>query len=271
LGILDLNKFSQALRVRWQWLKWKDANKPWGRLPILQSRTEEALFRACTTITVGNGQATKFWHDRWIDGQSPKDHAPALYRLTRRKKITVAQGCNARKWLNGLQRMNSGEEINQLVLLWSLINQVQLSEQPDDIHWRFATDGKYTTKSAYEAQFLWQVKVESNCKFYSWLFLQNKLWIADRLNKYGGNANPVCQLCRSQPESLLHMVAQCSYSKTVWFILSNWLGTDLQNTPTTLFRHLQTWWRAMLTSGNNGKLDSTRAQARLQKMIHARF
>jgi hypothetical protein len=163
----------------------------------------------------------------------------------------VAQGCNARKWLNGLERINSREEINQLVLLWSLINQVQLSEQPDDIHWRFAADGKYTTKSAYEAQFLgsypdfewehlWQVKVENKCKFYFWLFLQNKLWIADRLNKYSGNANLVCQLCRSQPESLLHMVAQFSYSKIVWFILSNWLGTDLQNTPTTHFRCLQT-------------------------------
>jgi hypothetical protein len=106
-------------------------------MQIPQSRTEDALFRACTAITVGIGQGTKFWLDWWINGQSPKDLAPALYRLTRRKNISVAQGCHARKWLTELQQINTGEEINQLVLLWSLINQVQLSEQPDGICWRF--------------------------------------------------------------------------------------------------------------------------------------
>jgi hypothetical protein len=139
LGILELNKFNQALRVRWQWLKWTDANKPWGQMYIPQSRAEDALFRACTAITVGNGQGTKFWLDRWINGQSPKDLAPTLYRLTRHKNITVAQGCHGGKWLTGLQQINTGEEVNQLVLLWSLINQVQLSEQPDSIsagEWR---------------------------------------------------------------------------------------------------------------------------------------
>jgi hypothetical protein len=28
LGILDLSKFNMALRLRWQWFKWTDPNKP---------------------------------------------------------------------------------------------------------------------------------------------------------------------------------------------------------------------------------------------------
>jgi hypothetical protein len=142
-----------------------------------------------------------------------------------------------------------------------------------------AGDGKYTTKSAYEAQFLgsypdfewehlWKAQTENKCKFHSWLLIQNKLWNADRLIKYGANANPVCQLCRSQPEPILHMVAKCSYSRSVWRILSSWLGTDLQDIPAARFQRLQAWWRGMLASGNNGNQDLEHAQARLQKLIY---
>jgi hypothetical protein len=129
---------------------------------------------------------------------------------------------------------------------------------------------KCTTKSAYEVQFLrsypgfewehqWKAQVENKCKFHSWLLIQNKLWTADRLIKYGANANPACQLCRSQPESILHVVAQCSYSRTVWIILSRWLGTDLHNIPAAHLRRLQAWWRATLASGSNGNQDPAHA------------
>jgi hypothetical protein len=36
---------------------------------------EEALFRACTTIKLGNGNKVKFWKDNWLNGQAPKDIA----------------------------------------------------------------------------------------------------------------------------------------------------------------------------------------------------
>jgi hypothetical protein len=108
---------------------------------------------------------------------------------------------------------------NQLVGLWSLTNQVHLTGQQDSIQWNFKADGQYSTKSAYEAQFagafpdfewkqMWHAKVENKCKFHSWPLLQKKLWTADRLSKYGGDADIICQLCRTQPESVLHMVTQ---------------------------------------------------------------
>jgi hypothetical protein len=144
-----------------------------------------------------------------------------------------------------------------------LINQAHLTDQSDAIHWRFTADGNYSTKSAYDAQFagsypdfkwkqLWHAKVENKCKFYSWLLVQNKLWTADRLNKYGGDVNPICQLCCTQPESALHMIAQFSYSRSVWLTLSSWMGTDLHAPPSTNFRRFQSWWSAMLSSGIHG-------------------
>jgi hypothetical protein len=63
LGVLDLGRFNKAMRLRWQWLKWKNQSKHWSKMPLAQSNTEIKLFRVCTPITVGNGSNTKFWHE----------------------------------------------------------------------------------------------------------------------------------------------------------------------------------------------------------------
>lgn len=34
LGVLDLVAFNRALRMRWQWLKWKNNSKPWSEMTI---------------------------------------------------------------------------------------------------------------------------------------------------------------------------------------------------------------------------------------------
>jgi hypothetical protein len=41
-GILDLSKFNMALRLRWQWYKWKDTHKSWTKMNIRHSETEES-------------------------------------------------------------------------------------------------------------------------------------------------------------------------------------------------------------------------------------
>jgi hypothetical protein len=63
---------------------------------------------------------------------------------------------------------------------------------------------------------IWKAKVENKCRFFIWLLLQARLPMADRIANHGGHANSVCTLCRTNAETHLHMVAQCSYTKAVW-------------------------------------------------------
>ena len=63
LGVMDLEGFSRALR-----------------LPCDQ--TDMILFRACTSITLGNGHKTLFWHANWISDGPLKVRAPELYKIT---------------------------------------------------------------------------------------------------------------------------------------------------------------------------------------------
>jgi hypothetical protein len=123
---------------------------------------------------------------------------------------------------------------------------------------------KYSTRSAYTAQFLgsfadnnwgklWKVKAENKCKVWAWLILQNKLKNVDRIMKNGGSANPVCQLCYTHNESAAHMLLSCPYSRAVWQQLKEWSGLEPLQPPTQPYRRLKTWWNRMLFAGRTNR------------------
>lgn len=58
LGVLDLQRFNNALRLRWLWQAKTGANKPWKGLLEQPSKADMALFASMTEVTVGNGMAT---------------------------------------------------------------------------------------------------------------------------------------------------------------------------------------------------------------------
>jgi hypothetical protein len=136
LRILHLERFNRALHLHWPWLKWKTPSKPWSQMELTLSPTEMALFRACTSITIGDGTQISFWHDRWLEGKAPKDIAPALLRFAWRKNHSVAQALRDGAWMKGLQRISSTAEVHQFINLWNMVTQVQLSGKPNDIAWQ---------------------------------------------------------------------------------------------------------------------------------------
>jgi hypothetical protein len=167
------------------------------------------------------------------------------------KNLMVAKALQGRKWMQGLQRITSTEEVRQFVALWHKINEIELSDQPDAINWRLTTSGNYSTSSTYAAQFLgacsdhnwgsvWAVKAEDKCKIFCWLHLQNKLWTADRILRTGGQSNPTCQLCRTYPENAMHMMLLCPFAASVWQGLENWIGTQPLALPVSDYWKLKT-------------------------------
>jgi hypothetical protein len=57
-----------------------------------------------------------------------------------------------------------------------------------------------------------ETKSEAKVPFFMWLLLKSKLPTADRINKRGGHADPICKLCHCRQENHLHMMAKCSYA-----------------------------------------------------------
>jgi hypothetical protein len=111
------------------------------------------------------------------------------------------------RWMSGLNRICSQEQLEQFVKLWSLVQQVSLLEgRRDAIVWTLTPDGKYSAQSAYNVQFLgrikqphlervWKVRAEGKVQMFLWLLLQNRKWTAERLRDRGLQHDDRCCLC----------------------------------------------------------------------------
>jgi hypothetical protein len=89
LGVLDLERFTRALRLRWLWYQWKHRDRAWNNLDLPVDARDKDLFAASTVVTVGDGTLARFWTSSWVDGRTPKSIAPALFKKSKRKNITV--------------------------------------------------------------------------------------------------------------------------------------------------------------------------------------
>ena len=69
LGILNLEKFARALRLRWLWHSWVSPDKPWASTELPCDETDRLLFATCTTIRIGNGRKASFWDSGWVQGR----------------------------------------------------------------------------------------------------------------------------------------------------------------------------------------------------------
>lgn len=119
--------------------------------------------------------------------------------------------------------MTTTEEMAEFIELWTLVQEARLTQERDEIKWRWTATGVYTAKSAYRAQFhgshntfdskgIWTAKVEDKHRVFMWLLVQCKLLTADKLLSRNWPCHPVCALCDQAPETAEHMCLHCVYA-----------------------------------------------------------
>lgn len=113
-----------------------------------------ALFCAATKIVVGGGFMTCFWSDRWLEGRAPRDIAPSLFTVARRKRHSVHVALQENCWIRSLRPLTTTAHIIGFVSHWTSLQEVHLDHStPDSISWTASASGIYSTESAYKLQF----------------------------------------------------------------------------------------------------------------------
>ena len=150
---------------------------------------------------VGNGENTKFWTDRWINGQSISTLAPNLLQSVSRQAVrnrTVAQALQNRAWVADIVGSLTVQVIIEYLRTWELVDEFALQPEVPDKHiWKLSKTGTYSSKSAYEAFFvgtikfapwrrIWRTWAPMKCRFFIWLAVLNRCWTAERLAKVLG-------------------------------------------------------------------------------------
>jgi hypothetical protein len=225
LGVLDLKRFNNALRLRWIWLAKTGADKPWKGLLEKPSPSDQALFASMTEVTIGNGLATSFWSDNW-SGEPLRKRWPLLYEVSRRKNRTVADAINGDHWLMDLRGRISLPLLADFVALRQVVLDCDIDpDSEDSFRWKSAS-GVYSASSAYALQFvgipqsplrhIWPVWAPPKCKFFMWLLMQRRIFTADRLLRFGMQNQYFCPLCWRNLETPAHLFAECPWARQVW-------------------------------------------------------
>ena len=97
------------------------------------------MFFASTTMILGDGLTALFWDDRWLQGQSIREIAPALYQCIpkrRRKARTVAEALTGNAWARDIQGVLGIHEIGQYLRLWQAVQRITLTNAPNQMLWR---------------------------------------------------------------------------------------------------------------------------------------
>jgi hypothetical protein len=278
LGILNLSKFVSALRLRWLWNEWNDNPKPWVGLGTPCSTLDKDLFAAATTVNVGDGKRASFWEDAWLHGVRPRDVAPLIFGLSKKRKCSVSKALENDFWVSQINIQDGlrVDHIAQFNRLWEKVSLVTLHDNsPDTIVWNLSSNGCYSSKSAYLMQFrglifsrlpalIWRPWAPPKCKSFAWLVFQNRVWTADRLQRRGWPNCGLCKLCNQEQESAAHLLFKCRFTTRVWTSIKHWMGLlamDINGWHNK--ENVKDWW----TDGIHKKGSPMKAMASLAMLI----
>ena len=108
------------------------------------TKEDVEIFYAATTITLGNGRKTHFWHTTWLGRRKPIEIAPPIIASLKRKNWKVSQALHEGAWVGkiDLERPFTFEHLSQFLELYSLIANVNIDKEvEDDIVWRLTASG----------------------------------------------------------------------------------------------------------------------------------
>jgi hypothetical protein len=120
LGVLHLDKFATALRLRCHWLSWEDDNKIRACSANPCSEEDMDIFYAATAITLGNGRMMP------LNGRKPKDIEPIIYESSKRNKCIVSDALHDDAWIGKVSLephflMNHPSQLWTYGRLWKML------------------------------------------------------------------------------------------------------------------------------------------------------
>ena len=123
------------------------------------------------------------------------------------------------------RRVLVGERRTAWMHLVRRLIDVQLSDLPNSIQWKLATNGMFTVKSFYmdlinsgpisKSLHIWKVKVPLRIKIFMWFVHKQVILIKDNLLKRRWVGSSRCCFC-DHDETIQHLFIECSLAKLLW-------------------------------------------------------
>lgn len=262
LGFKDLQNFNKALLAKQAWPILTNPTSLIARLykglyfpciDFLQAKNGsqasygwksiqegKALLHKGIRHRIGNGQSIRIWEDPWLPTLPPRPaHGPVLDPNMRVADLWKE---NEREWEPNIFEgvLNPEDQ--------SLAKELFLSKHAarDTYEWAYTQDACYTVRSGYWVathvdveeedlirppdgstamkKEIWNLKIGPKIQHFLWRCLSGALSTATQLCKRSISADPVCQRCCLEDESINHILFMCPYAKAIWRCVTSELG-----------------------------------------------
>jgi len=186
------------------------------------------LYRAITTISIGNGRNTSFWHDVWLGDESLADRFPLLLSHCKSTTRSVQNMCETGLQQHLVPRLSTAATA-ELVQVQEIMANTQLSTAPDRrLSPMIALDGKLQTSTLYKllkssqgepdatAKFIWSSSTPPRVQFFGWLLVHDRVQSKTNLHRRKIVDAVVCDLCGDCPETATHLIFECPVASSFW-------------------------------------------------------
>ncbi|XP_071728520.1 uncharacterized protein [Rutidosis leptorrhynchoides] len=198
-------------------------------------------FKSSVLRSIGDGEATEFWHDHWIGSDRLCNSFSRLYRLDLVKnasikdRVLLVNGRLEHRW--EWSRTPSGITASELHSLITLLASFSFNGNcRDRWTWNLASNGILTTKrlAALIDEKLLGIYVSPHCfiqnnlvpkKFgiFVWRLLHKRIPVRVELDKRGMDLHSVrCPLCDGDVESVDHTFISCNLARDLWVRVGKW-------------------------------------------------
>jgi hypothetical protein len=175
---------------------------------------------------VQDGTQARFWEDPWLGKDPLMSVYPNLYRIVRRKNVTVAQVLSTTPLNVSFRRALVGEIWEDWLDLGGKVMAVSLTEHRDCFLW--TANKAFSVKNLYNDIILsagarancwaWKAKLPLKIKFFLWFLKNGVVLTKDNLLKRRWKGCTKCGFC-AQQETVQHLFFDCPMARLVWVAL----------------------------------------------------
>ena len=185
------------------------------------------VFSKHIRFKVGVGDRVKFWTNQWCGDLPLHLTFPVVYGIAINRETSVASslerlGTEAQRSWKVLLLRNPNDWETGVVdeFLHTLGSNLPHSEQRDRMIWKLSKKGDFDVRSFYDKlrcplpiifpwKGIWKVKAPTHVSFFVWSATWEKILIGDILRCRGFDFVDWCIMCRSNGETMNHLLLHC--------------------------------------------------------------
>lgn len=209
-------------------------------------------YQGCTSVHVGNGEATFFWTNHWLGPAPLSAIFPTLYSYSTRGHISVSAALDGQEWMSHLGPRLTTAATAERNTLSLVLQDVSLIPDTMDVQFLRGTNRPFSAGGAYlhamsthpdapASNFVWDNDLPPKCKFFFWLLHLDKLPTRHRLFRRHMIDNSVCPFCPSV-ETQEHLFLHCPHATRIW--------ADLGIPEISSYSSIRDIWPALLVWGS---------------------